>query len=770
MLPARRTRLIGRTGELEAVRDRILHGDRRLVALTGAGGIGKTTLALEVARRLEPAMPDGAWFVDLTVVREPDGIALATCSALGILDRDRPPLETLVDHLSARQALVVLDNCEHLGGAVAWVVDMLLDSCPDLRLLATSRAALGLRDESTYVLAPFNVPGPGAADDLAALAHLDAVQLFVERATAVDPSFTLSPTTAAAVASICARLDGIPLAIELAAAHASVLSVTEIDERLSASGDLAALPERARSDGSARQQTMEATLDWSHDLLVPGEQALFRRLAVFVGGWTLEAAERVASPGRDHASIVPDLARLVTHSLVIRTTDGARSRYRMLAPIAEYAARKLAASDDAGPVSIAHATYFLEVTTSRYASVGEGLPEDLDRTAAEHENCLAAIAFARSSGILPLRLGLIRNLIMFWRVHGHLHLAVQQLAAILDDVADGSYERALVLSVLAEFRHVMGDYDASESEARQAETIFSAIGEPMGRRAAIGVQGLAAAGRGDYKRAIAEFERARPLVEAGPGDIISGYWHAGMGRFLLALGDLEAAEQHLELARAHFQREPSWFVGRVLAMLGTISRRTGEHLRAERQFAEALDSLRRYGATVEAISCLEGRARLAIDQGDSARATTLLAAATGLRDATATALPNEDREPRRAAIDRVRTDLGPGAYATAWNLGLGMTLDQAADFAVATEVGPPTAASVPSGSALTNREREIAALVALGLTNRQIAERLVIAPGTVKVHVERILGKLGRTSRVQIATWALEEGDLKDMPSGRRAG
>ena len=781
LLPARRTRLIGREAALDDIRDRVLHGDRRLMTLTGAGGTGKTTLALEVARRLEAEAPDGAWFVDLSVVRDPDAdeIALAWSAALGIVDQERPPRAALAHHLAARQALVVLDNCEHLAPALAGLVDTVLDRCPDVRILATSRAALRVRDESVYVVPPFAVPASDLTGDADRLAGVEAVQLFVERAAAVDPAFALTSATAPAVASICRRLDGIPLAIELAAAMVSVLAPLEIDERLAAAGGLAPVHDH----GPERQRTMDATLDWSHDLLEPATQALFRRLAVFSGPWSLDAAEQIGSLGVEPASVLPRLGQLVDHSLVVRDGDGPRSRYRMLAPIAEYASRKLAASDELGPASIAHGRYFLQRSASPYGSVGECLPEDLDRLEAIHENCLAAIRFAERAGIVPLRLGLIRNLVMLWRVRGHLRLGMRLMEDALDVVAEGSPERAVILGVLAEFGHVLGEYDTAEARAREAEAIFGALGDPIGVRTMIGQQGMIAAGRGDYSHAIVEFERARPLVDAHPGDLIRAYWHAGVGRFSLAQGDLAEAERHLQLARDHFGRQPSWYVGRVLASLGTIARRRGDLGMAASLFAEALDSLRAYGATVEAIACLEDTARLAMDRGEPERAATLLGAATGLRDATAAAPSVPETAQRNADIDAVRSNLAPRDFDAAWTRGLALTLGEAVAFGT-TERRALALRPAPRGSTLTPREREIAELVALGLTNREVAERLVIAPGTVKIHVERILGKLGRTSRVQIATWALEERDrgatdvaksasrlsraAKDMPGGRR--
>jgi non-specific serine/threonine protein kinase len=545
----------------------------------------------------------------------------------------------------------------------------------------------------------------------------------------------------------------LPLAIELAAAQAGALTPVEIDARLGSTVGLVGANRR----GPARQRTMDATLDWSYALLDSMEQALYRRLSVFAGGWTLDAVEQVCALDEDASSIVSCLATLVEHSLVLREGDGDRSRYRMLAPIAEDATRRLAGSDDLARARTAHAAYYLALTASDPARFGEILPEDLDRVAPEHDNLLAALRFAEQAGILPMRLGLIRGLLSLWRIRGHIRSGVRHMEAALDVVGDGSYERGMLLGVLADFQLVLGEYDEAEQRAREAEAIFEAIGMTIGQRTAIGLIGLIAAGRGDFEGALAEYHRARPMVDALPSDSVLAFWHMAVGRFELGLGDLAAAERDLELAHDHFSRAPAWSDGVVLAELGVIARRKGEPMRAAALLGQALDLLRRYGARVEAIGCLEDVARVALERRDWPRAATLFAAATGLRNATA-ATPNPgERTALDADIDRVRSMMEGRAFAEAWSSGLGMGLDDAAAFVMAAPDEAPATPSAPRGSALTPRELEITEFVAQGLTNRQIAEHLFISPGTVRIHVERILSKLGRTSRVQIATWVVEE-------------
>jgi predicted ATPase len=291
-LPARRMRLIGRDGELAGLVARLRDREARLVTLLGAGGAGKTSLALEVARELERTFTDGAWVLDLASVPTADALELACCDALLLVDRQDAPREVLTGYLAPRCGLLVLDNCEPLADAVAELVDHLLDTCPDLTILATSRVRLRVNGEHVHVVAPLRVGDARDATNLDELARVPAVELFVARATEADPSFSLADE-AATVASICRAVDGLPLAIELAAAQVPALTPTKIAARLSR---LVGVEGRSRHRRS-RQRTMDATLNSSYDLLDDRERTLFRRLAVFSGGWTLPAAEHVGFPG-----------------------------------------------------------------------------------------------------------------------------------------------------------------------------------------------------------------------------------------------------------------------------------------------------------------------------------------------------------------------------------------------------------------------------------------------------------------------------------------
>ena len=755
-LPARRTRMIGRDEALEAIRTRVLHGDRRLVTLTGAGGAGKTTLGLEVARRIEPEMPDGAWLVDLSAVRDPGAIAAAWCDALGLLDQERTHLAALTDHLSARQALVVVDNCEHLLPDLARIVDRLLDRCADLRLLATSRTPLRVAGETVVAVQPMELPDATAATDPEALARIPAVELFVERATAVDPDFLLSTATAPAVVAICRRLDGLPLAIELAAAQSGVRTPVEIDERLAdRTSALAPVGEPA-----SRHATMHAALDWSHELLDASQQAVFRRLAVFSGGWTADAAAVICSLGAADLPVDRILDDLVEHSLVDRETIDGRSRYRFLAPIAEYAAARLEASGETGAVGMAHAGFYLAVVSGEVPGLSQPEPEDLARTAIEYDNCMAAMRFVEEARIVPLIIGWNVAMLPYWGIRGLHRTADRRLHVALGIVGEEpTYARAAVLAGLATFGRILRDDPIHRAWASESEEIFRSLGDRLAQRTAMAIGADVLTGEGDLDAARAAYDRVWPLVEAMPSDSVFGFWHANVGMIELLRGDRVTAKRELELARGHFEAAPTWFQGRVLRHLGRIARMDGRPRDAVELTEAALRLLLRYGAVTESIQCLEDLAGAAIDGRHAKRAAVLLAAGTSLRDATGTTLSGADRRALGHDIDRTRLALGPAAFTDAWSRGVGLTLEAATAYALARGSTAPSRPVAARGSTLTAREQEIAGLVASGMTNRQIGEHLKISPGTARIHVERILGKLGLTSRVQIATWVVGQRD-----------
>jgi len=354
-LPPELTRFIGRSGQLAAVRTQLEKEHVRLVTLTGPGGVGKTRFALKVATEMLDQFPDGVWFIDLASLTDQDSIAQLMMDRLGIVEEgNKPPLQTVVQYLRDRHMLLILDNCEHLVNSVAEVVRTILQSSTGVQILATSREALGTAGEIIWVIPPLEAPDMDGSVKLEQLTQYEAVALFIERALAANPEFTLNEQNAQAVSQICARLDGIPLAIELAAARVRVLSVEEISSRLSDRfhllvGGRTAIP---------RQATLRALIDWSYDLLSEKEKSLLRRLSIFNGGWSLQAAEAMCTCTQSSEVEVFDLlTQLVDKSLVIAEANYGTRRYRMLETIRQYALERLEASKEANLIAERHSAY-----------------------------------------------------------------------------------------------------------------------------------------------------------------------------------------------------------------------------------------------------------------------------------------------------------------------------------------------------------------------------------------------------------------------------
>jgi predicted ATPase/class 3 adenylate cyclase len=422
-LPVQLTSFIGR--EREAADVKRLQTTTRLLPLTSSGGTGKTRLSLAVAAELSDIYPDGIWLVELAPLTDPSLVPQTIASALHLHEEpDRAILATLTDYLRDKQLLLVLDNCEHLIAACAGLADALLHAAPQLQLLASSREALGIAGEATYHVPSLPIPNPN--DPLTELVKYDSVRLFVERAVAAKSSFAITNANAAAVAQICYRLDGIPLAIELAAARIKAFTPQQVANRLDdrfrllTGGSRTALP---------RQQTLRALIDWSHGLLSEPERVLLRRLSVFAGGWTLEAAEAVCADdvgadGRPPLSndVLDLLSRLVDKSLVVAEEENGESRYRMLETIRQYAREKLLDSGEGDAVHDRHLQFFAAFAgEARVKLIGAEQERWLERTEAEHDNLRAAMEWSSQRPDLALRLKLPTAMYLFWHIHGYQH-------------------------------------------------------------------------------------------------------------------------------------------------------------------------------------------------------------------------------------------------------------------------------------------------------------------------------------------------------------
>jgi predicted ATPase/DNA-binding SARP family transcriptional activator len=473
-LPAPRGSFVGREREMVEIKRTLAM--TRLLTLTGAGGSGKTRLALEVARSLVGAYPDGVWLVELAPLSEGDLVAQEVAGALEISERPGEPLiDTLVDVIGSKNLLVVLDNCEHLVEAAARLVDTLLDSCPYLRLLATSREPLGVGGEVLWRVPPLSLPDqtdgePDGESALESLVRYEAVRLFVDRARLRLLDFKLTQENAGAVLRVCRKLDGIPLAIELATARMGALAVEQVAQRLDISLDLL---KGASRTAAPRQQTLRATLDWSYDLLSEIEQALFLRLSVFAGSWSLEAAEAVCSGGViEHEDVLDLVGGLVDKSLVVvagASTTGGAVRYRMLEPIHEYARERLEERDDAEAIKHAHAELFLALTEEAEPMLlGAEDAAWLDRLEQEHDNMRAALSWTISHEKVELALRLGGALQWFWYMRGYFSEGRAWLEqALAKDVRSSNAVRIKALEGLSWLANVQGDLDKAEAIAQE---------------------------------------------------------------------------------------------------------------------------------------------------------------------------------------------------------------------------------------------------------------------------------------------------------------
>src|ERR671920_388512 len=417
-LPAPRSSFVGREQEMVEVKQAL--AGTRLLTLTGAGGSGKTRLALEAARDLIESYPDGVWLIELAPLSDEELVPKAVAEALEVPERTvQPPADTLAEVLRSSELLLILDNCEHLLDASAHLVDKLLDSCPHLRIMATSREALRAEGEVRWPVALLSVPEQKRTSSSEELEGYESMQLFVQRAKGHDPTFSVSPQDALAVAEICRKLGGIPLAIELAAARVGTLSLEHISERLEGSLDL--LSGGARTAVS-RKRTLRGTLDWSHELLSEPERKVFRRLSVFAGGWTLEAAEAVASgEDIDETEVVALLSGLVEKSLVVAEPTGQGGvRYRLLEPVRQYALEKLEQSGEVEDIKRSHVEYFLTLAEEAEPWLsGPRGAEWFERLEEELDNIRVALSWARARGEAELSLRLAGSLGGFWFWGGH---------------------------------------------------------------------------------------------------------------------------------------------------------------------------------------------------------------------------------------------------------------------------------------------------------------------------------------------------------------
>lgn len=719
-------------------------GTARLLTLTGVGGVGKTRLALEAAEAARKGFADGVWLVDLAPVQDPASVAGVAATALGVPDLSaRPVVEQLAGHLAGRRCLIVLDNCEHLVDACAELAHTLLSAAPELRILATSRQTLGIAGEHVFTVAPLSVPD-------------EAVELLSDRAAASRPEFAVTDANRAAVTRLCARLDGLPLAIELAASRLRTLTVEQVADRLE---DRFALLTGGSRAARPRQRTLRALIDWSYELCTPAERLLWNRLSVFAGGFGLDAAEGVgAGAGIARHEVLDLLDRLVAQSVVLINERAGQPRYWLLETIRQYGRQRLAESGEEERVRALHRDFYCRLA-ERIADdwYGPGQEEGLARLRAEHGNLRTALEHSDAQTALAL----VAALRFHWCADGFLGEGRRWLDRALAAAPEPTPARAKALWVAGWAALLQGDHEAADRSLAEAGELGVRLDDPVVCAYVQGFRGTSALFRGHLDEAAHRYERAvaaHTAVGDGPGALIS--------LFQLAIAQAHTGDPSAErtgrravaTAETHGER---WSRSYALWALGHDAWVRGDQEHGTALTRAGLDIQRGFDDYVGVALMMELLAWITASGGAYERAGRLLGAVRSLwRDiGTTIAAFGPHLADRHDQCERaVVRALGQEAYERALAEGgehdrPGRAIAYALD---AEPVPAPVAGPTPGPGPLTRREREVAALVAQGMSNRRIAAALVLSPRTVDGHVEHILAKLGFGSRTQVAAWVAE--------------
>lgn len=833
-LPSPPARILGRNEEIALIEQLLERTDVRLLTLVGPPGIGKTRLALAVSQRLTSHFADGVFLVDLAPTREARLVPHAIAQTLDIADAPhRPILPRLMEALEEKRLLLILDNFEHVLDAATPVAEVLA-ACSGLKVLATSREPLHLTWERQFPVPPLAVPDLSRLPDLTRLAKFPAVALFLDRGQAVRPDLVLTAQNARGIAELCVRLDGLPLAIEMAAAQVKAMTPEEILRRLDQGLDV--LVARA-SDLPARHRTLSAAIAWSYALLQPGEQALFRRLAVFVGGCTRESATAVCN-GDLGVNAAESLAALADKSLLRHDPmpDG-NSRFRMLESLREFGMERLIEAGEQNLIRRRHADFFWALVEGAEPELHSRQQSAwLDVLEGEYPNITAALQSYLALGDIDSAMRLAGMLGWFWYVRGWLTEGQEWLERVISAGPNAPPAlRAKVISGAGDLAFGRGEFNTMARHIGECESLFRQLDDERGLAQTRHLLAYLSRNRDDdnaggialleealtlYRRAgdqwgiassmwsIAHFalslgdhDHARRMAEEGlilsrqvGAERETGLHLLVLGRIARDLGDPVRAEVSLEEALALSRRiGDKHFTGMTLIYLGLVQRDRGDHSRADECFQESATLLRelnpRGGWTAVAIRNLGAMALLRGDRRRAAgllqealtlsfnhprrsdvatclevlaemdahkhsrRAAKLFGAAAALRVQIGVPVPPADRPAYERTAAAIRAHLSGAAYDAELAAGWAMSIDEGVVVAMSGLAQEDVSPDARPGDVLSRREREVAMLVAQGLSNRQIAAALFVAETTAESHVQSILNKLGFHKRAQIAAW-----------------
>lgn len=675
-LPATFTSLIGRDKDIAAVQDYLTNPDIRLVTLIGAPGIGKTRLSIASASKSLAEFSDGVFFITFAPLDQPSLIPFAISQVLGYVEKSNLPAEkNLIDGIGDKQMLLVLDNSEHLIEDVALLASSLLSACPRLKILTTSREALGIPGEWLYSVPALDTPKEPSIVDVETISEFPALVLFAVRARAARSDFALNAENIRAVASICSQLDGLPLAIELIAARVKTLSLEQIAVRLD---DRFVLLTSGSRIAPSRQQALRATLDWSYELLTEMERELFRQLSVFVGGFTLDALESVALLDSNQ-SILDALSRLVDKSLLLVEQQD-QPRYRFLEPIRQYAGDKLNETGESNLIQDRHLNYYLRVAeeTEPYL-FGAGQQDWKDRLELDHDNLRVALAWSLESNQFEAGLKMAGALAWFWHSKGHLSEGTLWLEKILaSGIGNQGKERAKALRASSILSTGIGDYIRARAFAESSIKLYREIGDNRSAGLVLADLGASLHWDGREEEAIESLEESLRLLRATGERWGTAYSLLWLGDTWFRMGDIEhAATSWEESLRLTQELGDDYLMGWSLGGLADVARLRGDYKRATGMFKESLSLYQSSGNKFGPPFSMEALALVAVALGDAKRAARLWGAASAWREANNEPLPPTYQRDYATSIIQARAQLGEEAYESAWSEGYTMSPEQA---------------------------------------------------------------------------------------------